>query len=117
MNERAIPETAVQGERYDEIWIGDDRAVTNGDSRWLRRIVVPDSSMPEIAGMPRRHRGQLRIAIGDALKFEQLCAAPGPHELAMSVGIVFLGWRSKPPLRECGVDLKDELDVTAFDEV
>src|SRR5450631_3262770 len=58
----------------------------------LRRIVAPDSPMPEVSSMPRCHRGQLRVAIGDALEFKQLGAAPRQHELAMGVGIIFLGW-------------------------
>src|SRR5580704_4909272 len=92
-------------------------SAASGAAASLRRVVVPDSPMPEVTAVSRRHHGQLRVAVRDAFQLQQFCAAPRPYEVAMGLGIIPLRWRRKPPLGECGVDLEDQLDVGTLDEV
>src|SRR5262249_2850788 len=79
-----------------------------------RMIVMPNASVPEIAHMAGRHHAELRIAIRDGLKLHELGAAPGLHEFTVPA---FGQTRRKSPLRESRIDLEDQLNIAAFDEI
>jgi len=78
--------------------------------------MVPEPSVPKIAAISRRQHGQLRVACRD-LELKLLRVTPRPHELLVGVGIVVRARGGKPPLGEGDIDLKNELDLAALDEI
>ena len=73
--------------------------------------------MPDIANVASSHHGQLGIALGERAQFQQLRLPPIIDELAVLWRPITICRRWKAPHGECLIDVENELDVAALDEL